>query len=231
MSSHSTNLFLASLSPESREALLTHSQEVDLPLKTSLYQASRTPAFAYFITSGMASVVASTSDGGTVEVGVIGREGLVGSLHLLGSAPVSTESFMQLSGNGLRISLIELQKAFHSSEDIRNRILAFVQEQTLTVSHIAGCNRLHPADARLSRWLLMASDRAQSETLDFTQEFLAMMLGSQRTTVTSVAGGLQERGLIEYRRGHVKILSRYNLEMAACDCYQIVKQLYANLYK
>ena len=98
-------------------------------------------------------------------------------------------------------------------------------------SQIAGCNRLHEADERLARWLLMASDRTQSDTLDFTQEFLATMLGAQRTTVTSVASGLQERGLIAYGRGHVRILNRENLEAAACDCYQITKQLYAGLYK
>ena len=108
---------------------------------------------------------------GTVEVGVIGREGIVGSFHLLGSAPVSTESFMQLAGSGLQIPLIELQKAFRSSEEIRGLILEFVQEQALTVSQIAGCNRLHEADERLARWLLMASDRTQSDILNFTQEF------------------------------------------------------------
>ena len=118
---------------------------------------------------------------------MIGREGIVGSFHLLGSAPVSTESFMQLAGSGLQIPLIELQKAFRSSEEIRGLILEFVQEQALTVSQIAGCNRLHEADERLARWLLMASDRTQSDILNFTQEFLAMMLGAQRTTVTSVA--------------------------------------------
>jgi CRP-like cAMP-binding protein len=226
-----SNLFLSSLSDENHELLLSQSTEVTLPLRSSLYQAKVTPAYAYFLTSGMASVVASTGAGGTVEVGIIGYEGLVGALHLLGSAPVSTESFMQLAGSGLRIPFAKLRTAFRSSEGIRDRILEFVQEQALTVSQLAGCNRLHEADPRLARWLLMASDRTQSDTLNFTQEFLAMMLGAQRTTVTSVAGGLQERGLIHYRRGHVKILNREALETAACDCYQITKQLYTNLYK
>ena len=231
MSDHSSNLFLSSLSSKSRDGLLAHCAAVPLPIKTSLYEANETPAYAYFVTSGMASVVASTQSGATVEVGVIGHEGMVGSLHILGPAPVSTQSFIQLEGAGLKIPLIELRKAFRSSEEIRDRILEFIQEQALTVSQIAGCNRLHESDQRLARWLLMAQDRTESSLLNFTQEFLAMMLGAQRTTVTSVAGGLQERGLIEYRRGQVRILDREKLEAAACDCYQITKQLHANLYK
>jgi hypothetical protein len=98
------------------------------------------------------------------------------------------------------------------------------------VSQIAGCNRLHEAEERLARWLLMAQDRTQSEVLNFTQEFIAMMLGARRTTVTLIAGSLQRANLIEYSRGRVKILDRENLESAACDCYKITKDLYTNLY-
>jgi len=225
------NLFLSSLHPEQRDLLLAHTSEVDLPLRTTLYEAEEDPKYAYFITSGLASVVMTMSEGGTAEVGVIGNEGVVGSTHLLGAAPVQTRCFMQLKGSALRIALPELREAFRSSEEIRDRILEFVQEQTLDVSQIAGCNRLHGAEERLARWLLMVSDRVQADTMDLTQEFLAEMLGAQRTTVTLVAGILQESGLIEYRRGHVRIVNRENLEHAACDCYQVTKRLYAGLYK
>jgi CRP-like cAMP-binding protein len=135
-----------------------------------------------------------------------------------------------LEGSALRIPLSELRKAFRSSEEIRDRILEFVQEHALGLGQIAGCHRLHGAEERLARWLLMAQDRVQSDYLYFTQEFLAMMLGARRTTVTVVAGTLQESGLIEYRRGHVKILNRENLVSAACECYQVVSALYKNLY-
>ncbi len=170
-------------------------------------------------------------DGGTAEVEVIGNEGLAGSFHLLGSAPVPTSCFMQLGGSGLRVDLSELRNKFRTSDEIRGRILEFVQEQALTVSQMAGCNRLHEAEARLSRWLLMAQDRVQSDTLNLTQEFLAEMLGTQRTTVTTVAGILQRSGLIEYRQGVVKILDRENLVHAACDCYRIAKKLHTDLYQ
>jgi|SRR5271170_4407186 len=231
MPSPPENLLLSSLRPEQRKLLLARVSEVDLPLRTALYEAEETPKYAYFMTSGLASVVTTMNEGGTAEVGVIGNEGLVGSMHLLGPAPVPTRCFMQLKGTALRIALPDLREAFRSSEEIRGRILEFVQEQTLCLSQIAGCNRLHEAEARLARWLLMVHDRIDSDVLNLTQEFLAEMLGAQRTTVTLVAGILQESGLIEYRRGHVRIVNRENLEQAACDCYQVTKRLYKGLYK
>ena len=100
----------------------------------------------------------------------------------------------------------------------------------MSLSQLAGCNRLHDNEQRLARWLLMAQDRTNTDTLHFTQEFLAMMLGARRTTVTLIAGVLQRQGLIKYQRGRVKILDRAELEAASCDCYQITKELYASLY-
>jgi CRP-like cAMP-binding protein len=224
------NLLLSSLSTASRDLLFAHSTAIELPLRSTLYEAERTPKFAYFMRSGIASVVTTMVEGGTAEVVVIGREGLVGSLHLLGTAAVQTRCFMQLTGAALRIPLSDLREVFRTSEEIRDRILEFVQQQTLCISQIAGCNRLHGAEERLARWLLMVHDRMDSDVLNLTQEFLAEMLGAQRTTVTMVAGVLQESGLIEYRRGHVRIKNRESLEAAACDCYQVTKRLYAGLY-
>jgi CRP-like cAMP-binding protein len=207
------------------------STAVPLPLRTSLYESCETPAHAYFITSGIASVVTTVADGGTAEVGLIGREGVVGAIHLLGPAPVPTSCFIQLAATGRRIPLPELRKIFQSSPEIQQRLLEFVQEETLSLGQIAACQRLHEAGQRLARWLLMAQDRVQSDHLEFTQEFLGMMLGSRRTTVTVVAGSLQQAGAIDYRRGKVDIVSRERLEAAACQCYQVAKVLYHNLYK
>ena len=190
------------------------------------------PKHAYFITSGIASMVTAMPDGGTAEVGLIGHEGLVGSFHLLGPARVTTECFIQLEATALRIPLRHrLQEIFLSSEEIHDRVLEFVQSRALSLGQLAGCHRLHEAEERLARWLLMAQDRVESDDLDFTQEFLAMMLGSRRTTVSAVAGELQRKGLIDYRRGRVRIIDRKALEAAACDCYQILQRLYVNLYK
>jgi CRP-like cAMP-binding protein len=211
--------------------LLAHCVEVDLPLRKSLYEPDNVPRYAYFLTSGIASVVTVVEDGGTAEVGLIGREGVIGSFHVLGPARVPTSCFIQLAGTGLRLPFPELVSAFRQNEEIRDRLLEFVQEQAVSLSQLAGRNRLHENEERLSRWLLMAQDRTQSDVLNFTQEFLAMMLGARRTTVTVIAGVLQRSGLIEYQRGRVRIINRENLEAAACDCYQVTKELYANLYR
>lgn len=225
------NLFLESLSRESRSSLVELCVEVDLPLRKSLYEPGVVPAYAYFMTSGIASVVAMMENGGMAEVGLIGREGVVGSFHLLGPAKVSTSCFIQMEATALRIRFAELAILFRTNEEVRERLLEFVQEQAVSLSQLAGCNRLHDNEQRLARWLLMAQDRTQTETLGFTQEFLAMMLGSRRTTVTLIAGVLQREGLIQYRRGRVKILNRAELEAASCDCYRITRELYAGLYR
>ena len=229
MSVPRTNLFLDSLSAESRELLMRQCTELDLPLKKSLYEAENTPRYAYFLTSGIASVVTAMEEGSTAEVGLIGREGVVGSFHLLGPAKVHT-SFIQLEATALRMPFSGLMRAFRSNEEIRDRTLEFVQEQAVSLSLLAGCNRLHESEERLARWLLMAQDRTGTDVLDFTQEFLGMMLGARRTTVTVIAGVLQRSGLIEYRRGKVTILDQESLEAAACDCYKLTKDLYTGLY-
>lgn len=230
MSSPRTNLFLESLSPEGRDRLISRSTAVELPVRTTLYAAEVTPEFAYFIMSGIASVVTAMDDGRTAEVGVIGREGIVGSMHLLGPAVVSTDCFIQMTATGLRIRLSDLRNAFRAAEEIRDRTLELIQEQALSLGQLAACNRLHEQEERLARWLLMMQDRTQTEVLDITQEFLAQMLGAKRTTVTVVAGALQRAGLIEYQRGKITILDRLGLESSACVCYGIVKSLYSNLY-
>ncbi len=225
------NRFLSSLSPSGRDLLLSKGTAVPLPLKTFLYEAAEPAQFAFFLTSGVASMVTSMPEGGAAEVGMIGNEGVTGGLHVLGPNPPFTNCMMQLPGTAIRLSLSSLREAVRSSEEIRDRLLEFIQHQAVMLGQIAGCNRLHNAEERLARWLLMALDLTSADTLDFTQEFLAEMLGSRRSTVTLVAGVLQRSGLIDYERGHVRILNRERLEAAACSCYPILRQLQQNLYR
>ena len=225
-----SNLFLSGISPKRRDALVSQCKPVDLPLHTVLYEAGVVPLHAYFPTSGLASVVTPMSNGETAEVGFIGHEGIVGSLQLLGRTSLPTRCMMQLTGNGLRIPFVVMQELFESSEEIRNRVLEFVQEQAAVLAQIAGCNRLHSAEERLIRWLLMAQDQTQSDVLRFTQKYLAAMIGTQRTTVSVLAGSLQQRGLITYTRGKIQIIDRDRLAAITCDCYPVTKRLYANLY-
>lgn len=225
------NLLLESLGEKDRKLILDRSTEIPLPVRMRLYEADEPLKYAYFLSSGIASVVTTMSDGATAEVNFTGHEGLIGAFHILGPAKPPTSCFVQIPGAAFRISICDLKEVFAISEGIRERILEFVQEQALTVSQISACNRLHNSHERLARWLLMARDRTQSNELRITQEFLAEMLGARRTTVTLVATALQRSGLIEYRRGRVKITDPEGLEDVACDCYKVIKRLYEGLYR
>ena len=225
------NYLLEALSPASRELILSAATHVTLPPRSILMEQDAETPYAYFITSGIASVVVLVPDGGSAEVVLIGHEGMVGALALLGPAPVPAQCFMQVAGSAWRVPLPQLRRIFDQSEEIRARILEMVQQQALTMAQITACNRLHDAEARLARWLLMVSKRIESDTLHLTQEFIAQMLGTQRTTVALVAGSLQRSGLIAYSRGRVTIHSQDDLESAACECYKVVHRLFVNLYR
>ncbi len=226
----SRSLFLDSIPELERRLLMEQCRAVDLPLRTVLYASEQSPQHAYFLTSGLASVVTSMPDGSTVEVGVMGREGVIGGLHLLGPCVISTECLMQLEGTALSISLSALRTVFRDSAVIRWRVLEFVQSHTASLGQLAACHRLHLAEERLARWLLMVQDRVKSDHLDLTQEFLGNMLGSRRTTVTKAAGVLEAAGAIESRRGHLRVVDRGRLEAAACVCYPVVSSLLDQLY-
>jgi CRP-like cAMP-binding protein len=230
MTSEATNLFLCSLSTSSRQYLMAAAKAVELPLNTKLYNPDATPPYAYFLNSGLASVVTPMANGQTTEVGFIGYEGIVGGLHLLGDAPIPSQGVIQLAGKGLRISFTDLQNAFRDSEEIRGRILHFVQCHAAITGQIAGCNRIHNAEQRLARWLLMAWDRTQELALNFTQEYLSEMIAVERTTVSAIAADMQRKGLIEYSRGQLESLNREDLEATACECYPITKKLFYGLY-
>lgn len=224
------NRLLESLSHDCRETLQSAGKEVDLPVRAQLYRPEEMPQYGYFLTSGIASVVAGLDDGATAEVGLIGNEGLVGAFHLLGPLPPLTDCFMQVAGSGYRIPLPALRKAFQEHEQIRNRVLEFVQQQTMVVSQVAACNKLHDAEPRLARWLLMMHDRTQTSSIKITQEFAAQMLGTRRTTVNSVLGVMHKKGLLEHQRGEIIVADRQLLVVAACECYPMIRRSLESLY-
>ena len=137
---------------------------------------------------------------------------------------------MQIAGTGLRMSFRAFDQMFHQEETLSTLMLQYIQYQSLTLGQIAACNRLHEVEERLARWLLMVEDRVGSSDILLTQEFIANMLGTRRSTVTIIAGTFQRDGLIEYRRGHVRILNRPALESTACECYAITRRLLLNLF-
>ena len=220
MNTTPTNLLLTMMPSEQRTMLMRHLEAVALPLRTVLYEPERIPPYVHFITSGMVSIVTYMAGGEAAEVGLVGHEGMPESLHLLGPALVQTSCFMQIEGTGLRMRFKDFEEIFYHDEAVRRVVLRFVQFQNLVLGQIAACNRLHEVEERLARWLLMVSDRIGSSELRLTQEFLAQMLGVRRSTVTLVAGSLQQSGLIKYSRGDVKIVDRGGLESVACECYR-----------
>ena len=225
-----SNLILNALPAPQREALIAQMQPVVLPIGTVLYPPGEHPKFAHFMTAGIASVVTFMNSGTGAEVGLIGREGLVEAVNLIGPARPPMTAFIQVEGSALRMSFSKLQEELHAPGSPLPRILEFVQSQGFILSQLAACNGLHEIVQRLARWLLMVQDRLESEKFYLTQEFLAEMLGSRRTSVTLAAGSLQKLGLIEYRRGHITISNREGLMAAACECYPIVHRLTAGLY-
>ena len=230
MLDQASNLLLASLSPKYRAFLLSRMKTVTLSAREVLYEPDESPKFAHFMTSGIASIVGTMSSGACAEVGIWGKEGLVECFHLLGRARIPTRCFIQIESTALRMPFKDLQREFHENEEMRECVLQSVQSQGAILSQLAACNRLHEAEERLARWFLMVRDRMESDSFYLTQEFLAVMLGSRRTTVTAAAGALQRKGLIRYSRGRIHIVEPAGLEKEACECYATVREIYQNFF-
>jgi CRP-like cAMP-binding protein len=176
----------------------------------------------YFLEDGICSIVVDLENGMTVEVGIIGRDGFVGISTALGAGQPPNRCFMQVPGYGYRVKtkiLVELSEAL---PPLRLRLLQSVQGLFTQTAQTAACNRVHELHQRLARWLLMCHDRLQTEQIQITQEFLANMLGTRRSSVSVAAGMFQKAGIITYVRGRVNILNRDGLVDAACECYKTV---------
>ena len=224
MNSHLSNVILNSL-PAQGNGFRSSLTAVSLPVGMVIYEAHQVPKFAHFLTSGIASVVTTMKDGGSVETGMWASEGVAECMHLSGSDRVPNRCFMQMGGTALRMPFADLESEFETLQPLREAIQHSIQKQALILGQLVACNRLHEVEERLARWLLMLEDRVHDNEFHITQEFLAEMLGSRRTTVTMAAGALQRIGLIEYQRGRVHILDRERLESAACECYPVIRRL------
>lgn len=161
-------------------------------------------------------------DGMTIEVGIIGRDGFVGAPVILGADHSPNHAFMQIPGHGYTVNAKFLMDLALEAEQLRKALLRSVHGFIVQTQQTAACNRVHDLHERLARWLLMCSDRVQSNRVDITHEFLATMLGTRRSSVTVSAGTLEKAGLISHSRGHVTIENHQGLVDAACECYEIV---------
>ncbi|MGB2605300.1 MAG: Crp/Fnr family transcriptional regulator [Candidatus Sulfotelmatobacter sp.] len=206
-----------------------HLEFVRVESQQSLHEPGQRLDHGYFPNRGMVSVVIEISDGRTLEVGVVTRQGFAGESLALGQTTSPYRMICQPPGDGFRVKADVLNEILLSAPDLQSRLNHYVRFQLLRLSQIAACNRFHETEQRLARWLLMSQDRVGSEVLPFTHEFLAGMLGTGRAIVSIAAAILQKAGLIQYRRGTVRILDRENLEDAACECYRVIKEFEAEI--
>ncbi|HEY2137603.1 MAG TPA: Crp/Fnr family transcriptional regulator, partial [Xanthobacteraceae bacterium] len=183
----------------------------------------------YFIESGVGSLVVTMTNGDAAEVGTIGNEGLVGLPVVFGDNQAPTTVYVQVPGEGLRMKAKAFAHLMQDSVSLRTAIFHYAHAFFNQVAQSAACNTFHPLEQRCARWLLMTHDRMHAEEFTLTQEFLAMMLGVRRASVTIAAGALQRAGLIHYRRGHVTILNRPGLHANSCECYDISKNEFDRL--
>ena len=223
------NRLLAALPAHEIQELAPHLIPVDLPKDLTLQQPGQTVEAVYFLEEGICSIVAAMEDGMTVEVGIIGRDGFVGTPAALGAGHSPNRCFMQIPGYGFRVKAKILSEQSDASRPLRLCLLRSVQGLLVQTAQSAACNRVHELHERLARWLLMCRARIQTDQFLITQEFLAGMLGTRRSSVTIAAGILQKAGLIIYLRGHLTIQNHAGLKNAACECYKIVQDEYLRL--
>lgn len=218
------NRLLRALEPADLALLRPYLRNVPL-VQGAILQEQETPVeLVYFPLSGVISLISVMESGEAVETAMVGREGAVGAFGGLGPWNAFTRAIVQLPGSAAVIPVMSFQAAAAQSEDIRNMILRYKEAQLAQVQQTAACNALHPLEARLARWLLQALDRADDPKLPLTQDFISHMLAARRTTVTLIAGKLQQAGLISYRRGRIVVLDRPRLEETACECYRTIRR-------
>jgi len=198
---------------------------IDLPHHLSLHEPTERIEFVYFPNRGMVSQVVVTKDGRTVEVGVVGNEGCVGAGLAVCLNRSSVREVIQIAGDGFRMMGNALERMLRSAPKLQVILNRHAGLQGMQVAQTAACNRLHDIQQRLSRWLLMTHDRVHLAVLPITHDFIATMMGTDRSTVSLSAAVLQKKGIIEYVRGAVKIVNLKKLEKSACECYGVIQQL------
>src|ERR1700719_4676534 len=197
---------------------------VELPNHLSLHEPTQSIDFVYFPNRGMVSQVVVTKDGRTVEVGVVGNEGYVGAGLAVGLSRSSVREIVQISGDGFRMMGNALERILRSAPQLQMILSRHSGLQGMQVAQTAACNRLHDIQQRLARWLLMTQDRVNLGVLPITHDFIATMMGTDRSSVSLAAAVLQKKGIIEYVRGAVKIVNRRKLQNSACECYGVIQQ-------
>ncbi|HWS55692.1 MAG TPA: Crp/Fnr family transcriptional regulator [Pyrinomonadaceae bacterium] len=223
------NRLLAALPREEYERILPHLGHVSFALGDVLYESGGRMEHIYFPTTAVVSLLYTTEDGASAEMGMAGREGLVGVALFMGGGTMPNRAVVQSAGGAFRMRAKVLQDEFGRGDQFQRLLLRYTQALLTQMSQTAVCNRLHEIERQLCRWLLLSHDRLDSDELVMTQELIANLLGVRREGVTAAAGRLQEQGLISYVRGRIRILDRPGLEAAVCECYKVVRAEYDRL--
>jgi CRP-like cAMP-binding protein len=223
------NALLAVLPEAHYQELLPSLERVDLPLGLAVYESGGPQGYVYFPTSGIVSLLYVLADGASAEIAVTGREGMVGISLFMGGETTPSRAVVQSAGGGFRLRADLVKKEFEAGGPLQHVLLRFTQALITQMTQTAVCNRHHSLEQQLCRWLLLSLDRLPTNELTMTQELIANMLGVRREGVTEAAGKLQAAGLIQYNRGHIKVVDRAKLEEQVCECYSVVKREYDRL--
>jgi CRP-like cAMP-binding protein len=219
------NRLLAALPRKEYERLLPLLKLTQLPQGMVLYHTGDLMRSAYFINDGMISLLSTAQDGSSVETAVVGSEGLIGIPIILRSNKAPYEVKVQVAvKSSLMIEAEALRNEFDRGDKLQEMLLHYTHVLLTQISQTALCNRFHTVEQRLVRWLLIATSRVNSNRINFTQEIISQMLGTQRTGVTAAACHLQDKGLIRYSRGKIKVLNRQGLEAITCECFKVIQE-------
>ncbi len=210
---------------------LSELEPVTLRFGEILYEAGGRIRHVYFPIDCLISLLTAVDKRRTLEVGMVGNEGMTGMPFILGMGVSGVRALVQGGGRALRMSAAPFRIEFDRNPPLRQALFRYTYALMAQISQTAACNRFHESEARLARWLLMTRERVASDEFPLTHEFLAHMLGLRREGVTEAATALKGRGLIDYRRGKIRILDAKGLKNSACTCYQIIKNVYERIHR
>jgi CRP-like cAMP-binding protein len=217
------NQLLAALPKKDYERLQPHLEEVPMAFEEILYQPNVLLSDIYFPNSGIVSLLAGINERSTLEVGLVGKEGVVGLGVFMGVSSSLNRAVVQGAGSAMKMKATAFRRLSNHGGALQQLLQRYSHSVLTQISQSAVCNQFHAVDARLARWLLMTHDRMGNDEFRITQEFLSHMLGVRREGVSKAAGDLQKRKLIRYNRGNLKVLDRAGLEATSCGCYEIIR--------
>lgn len=219
----SQNKLIAAMSEDVVGRLARNLELVEFPLGKVVYEASAQERYVYFPTDCIVSLLYIMEDGASAEISLVGNEGIVGVAVIMGGESTTSRAIVQSAGSAYRLPSQCLKDEFNRHGDFLHLMLRYTQALITQMAQTAVCNRHHSIDQQLCRWLLLSLDRLSGDELNMTQELIANMLGVRREGVTEAAGKLHRLGIIEYKRGHIRVLDRPELESLCCECYEVVK--------